>query len=119
MLDRIEILILRIDRYGATRDRYERAVEILRRHEILPPPLEDPLFNEASENLESTGHEVFRYLAAHKKVPTHKLEIISGILGIGVRNSSMLPPLCNALYNQHSDEPRMQLILAILETEVE
>lgn len=111
-------LFLCMRNQGVTCAQYDASVAILRKHGVLPPP---PLevTKESRTCKASTGDQVFLHLAAHKNVPQHKLEIIYGILGCSYSRDSYLTPVSDELYKQREDEPRMQLILAILETKVE
>ncbi len=85
-----------------TVEQYQASLAILQFYGIVPlPPVE------ARDFL-----SIFRHLATHTDVPDHKMKIISGILGC----TSDLQTISGALYEQREDEPRMQLILTILET---
>jgi len=94
---------------------YNRAISILRRYKFTS--FADRTVHHMAQC--SASDRVFLYLASHKSVPTHKCEIIYGILGCSYSCESSLALMSDALYKQRDDEPRMQLILAILETQVE
>ena len=84
---------------------YEDAIAIMHKHDIVTPPLEPMPHLEPS-------HAIFRHLANDSDVPRHKIQIIAGILAC----PAGLSAVSGALYEQREDEPRMQLILTILET---
>lgn len=91
-----------LDTKHVTAEQYQASLAILDFYDIVPPP------HKTSSNVVS----IFKYLALHPDVPEHKMKIISGILGC----TSDLQTVSGALYQQYEDEPRMQLILVILET---
>jgi len=109
---------------------YTLAIEMLRKYEIIPPPLVDAsddsdsiakvTQSESSHHQQtSPGDKVFMYLATDKEVPEHKIKMICGILGLKESHSSVMEPLCCHLYEKHTDDARMQLILKILQAQVQ